>query len=131
MAKAIWKGLQMRDDVKVKVDLEAEDSLAVRLNSMEVTGARPEGSVRDTLQRQAQAISKETTWLEGGAPGLVEVDGVSNATLMRSKKPEGGRFIQVVLKGGDSIQVEAKGGATHLSRENYEKLKDLLTGLVE
>jgi hypothetical protein len=50
---------------------------------------------------------------------------------MRSKKPEGGRFIQVVLKGGDSIQVEAKGGATHLSRENYEKLKDLLTGLVE
>ena len=121
----------MRDDVKIKVDLEAEDSLAVRLNRMEVTGARPEGSVRDTLQRQAQAITKETTWLEGGAPGLVEVDGVANAAMMRSKKPEGGRFIQVVLRGGDSIQVEAKGGATHLSRENYEKLKDLLTGLVE
>ena len=131
MAKAIWKGLQMRDDVKVKADLEAEDTLAVRLNSLHVTGAPPEGSVRDALERQTQTIARETTWLEGGAPGLVEVDGVSNAALMRSKKPEGGRFIQVVLRGGDSIQLEAKGGSTHLSRENYEKLKDLLTGLVE
>ena len=131
MAKAIWKGLQMRDDVKVKADLEAEDTLAVRLNSLQVTGSRPEGSVREALQRQTQAIAKEATWFEGGAPGIVEVDGVSNAALMRSQKPEAGRFIQVVLRNGDSIQVEAKGGATHLSRENYEKLKDLLTGLVE
>jgi hypothetical protein len=120
----------MRDDVKVKADLEAEDTLAVRLNSLQVTGARPEGSVRDAIQRQAQAIAKDATGFEGGPIGLVEVDGVSNAALMRSEKPQAGRFIQVVLRNGDSIQVEAKGGSTHLSRENYEKLRDLLTGLV-
>ena len=120
----------MRNDVNVKVDLEAEDSLAVRLNSMEVTGTRPEGAVRETLQRQAQAIQKEATWFESGPLGLVEVDGVSNAVLMRSQKPEAKKFVQVVLRNGDSIKVEARGGATHLSRENYEKLTELLTGLV-
>lgn len=120
----------MRNDVDIKVDLEAEDSLAVRLNSMEVSGARPSGPVRDVLQRQVQAIQKEAKGFEGGQLGVVEVDGVSNAALMRSQKPEGKRFVQVVLKNGDSIKVEAKGGATHLSRENYEKLKELLSGLV-
>jgi hypothetical protein len=131
MAKAIWKGLQMRNDVNVKTDLEAEDSLAVRLNSMEVTGTRPDGAVRETLQRQAQAIQKEATWFETGPLELVEVDGVSNAVLMRSQKPEAKKFVQVVLRNGDSIKVEAKGGSTHLSRENYEKLTELLTGLVK
>jgi hypothetical protein len=122
----------MRDDVKVKADLEAEDTLAVRLNSLKVTGASPEGSVRDAIQRQAQTIAKEATWFEGGPVGVVEVDGVSNAAMMRSEKPaKPGRFVQVVLRNGDSIEVEAKGGATHLSRENYDRLKDLLTGLVE
>ena len=132
MAKAIWKGLPMRDDVTVKADLEAEDTLAVRLNSLQVTGARPEGPVRDAIQRQAQTIAKDAMWFEGGPIGLVEVDGVSNAAMMRSEKPaKPGRFVQVVLRNGDSIQVEAKGGATHLSRENYEKLRELLTTLVE
>jgi hypothetical protein len=119
----------MRDDVKVRVDLEAEDTLAVRLRTLSVEGPALETSVRDTLQRQTRAILDKVTWLEGGL-ALIEVDGISSAVLLRSQKPEEGRFVQIVLRNGNSIQVEARGGAVHLSRENYEKLLGLLTGLV-
>jgi len=120
----------MRDDVKVKVDLEAEDTLAVRLRTLSVEGPASEVSARETLQRQTRAILDKVTWLEGGGLSLIEVDGVSSAVLLRSQKPEEGRFVQIVLRNGNSIQVEARGGAAHLSRENYEKLLGLLTDLV-
>jgi hypothetical protein len=58
------------------------------------------------------------------------VDGVSNAVLMRSAKPEGKRFVQVVLRNGNSIEVEAHGGAVHLAREKYERLTETLVDLV-
>jgi hypothetical protein len=119
----------MRDDLKVTVDLEAEDTLAVRLRSLSVEGPPPATSVRETLQRQTQAILDGVTCLEGGL-ALIEVDGVSNAVLLRSPKPADGRFVQIVLRDGNSIHVEARGGAAHLSRENYEKLVELVTGLV-
>lgn len=119
----------MRDDVKVKVDLEAEDTLAVRLRTLTVDGPEPKSPVRQTLQRQARAILDGVTYLEGGL-ALIEVDGVSNAVLIRSHKPVDGRYVQIVLRNGNSVQVEAHGGAVHLARENYEKFVGLLTGLM-
>jgi hypothetical protein len=130
MAKTIWKGrLQMRDDLNVKIDLEAEDTLAVRLRALSVEGPRREIPAREALQRQTSAILEKVTYLEGGL-ALVEVDGVSEAVLIRSQKPVEGRFVQIVLRNGNSIRLEARGGAVHLSRENYEKLVALLTGLM-
>jgi hypothetical protein len=118
----------MRNDVNVKVNLEAEDTLAVRLNSLEVNADWTEGSVRDTLERQTQAILAQATLIEGGL-ALIEVDGVSNAVLLRSPKPSEGKFVQVVLRNGNSIELEAHGAPIHLARENYEKLVGVLTGL--
>lgn len=120
----------MRDDLKVDIDLEAEDTLAVRLRSLSVSGPSLTEAVGQTLQRQTQAILDNTTYLEGGLT-LIEVDGVSNAVLMRSRKPTEGRFVQIVLRNGNSIRVETRGGAAHLSRENYEKLLELLQGLLD
>jgi hypothetical protein len=119
----------MRDDLKVTVDLEAEDTLAVRLRSLTVEGPALATSVREAMQRQTRAILDGVTCLEGGL-ALIEVDGVSNAVLLRSQKPADGRFVQIVLRNGNSIRVEGRGGAVHLSRENYEKLLELLTDLV-
>jgi len=120
----------MRDDVTVKVDLEAEDTLAVRLNSLRVEGPRRDGvAVRDVLQRQTRAILKEADSFDGGL-ALIEVDGVSNAVLMRSAKPEGKRFVQIILRDGTSIVVEAHGGAIHLEREKYERLTETLVDLI-
>jgi hypothetical protein len=118
----------MRDDLKVEAILEAEDTLAVRLKSLRLSGPRPDGATRDVLQRQTRAILAEADRFEGGL-SLIEVDGVSNAVLMRSSKPPDGRYVQVVLRNGDSIELETVGGAAHLSRENYEKLLGVLQGL--
>ena len=119
----------MRNDVNVKVNLEAEDTLAVRLKSLEVKADWTEGSVRETLQRQTRAILERAALIEGGL-ALIEVDGVSNAVLLRSPKPTEGRFVQVVLRNGTSVELEAHGGSVLLARENYEKLLGLLTGLL-
>ena len=135
MAKAIWKGrvseVMDKDDVKVKVELEAEDTLAVRLKSLHVEGAPRTGPIRDVLERQTRTIVNEVNYLDGEL-ALIEVDGGKNAVQIRTKKPaEPGRFVEVILRGGNSINVEGRGGAVHVSRENYEKLVDTLKGLVQ
>jgi hypothetical protein len=118
----------MRNDVNVKVNLEAEDTLAVRLKSLEVKADWTEGSVRETLERQTVAILEKAALIEGGL-ALIEVDGVSNAVLLRSPKPNEGKFVQMVLRNGNSIELEVHGGSVHLAREKYEELVDVLTGL--
>ena len=122
MEKTIWKGRSlMRDDVKITVDLEAEDTLAVKLKSLRLQGPKVTVPARQVLERQTRGVLDVAGCFEGGL-SLLEVDGVSNAVLLRTPKPSEGRFVQVVLRNGDSIQVEAHGGATHLSRENYERV---------
>ena len=119
----------MRDDLTITVELEAEDTLAVRLTSLTVKGPKVVTPARETLERQAKAILAIGTSFEGGL-ALLEVDGVSNAVLMRSPKPTEGRFVQIVLRDGNSIRLEAHGGAIHLSRENYEKVREVFEGLL-
>ena len=128
--RIISKGrLRMRDDLTITVELEAEDTLAVRLTSLTVKGPKVAAPVRETLERQTKAILGVSACFDGGL-SLIEVDGVSSAVLMRSPKPVEGRFVQVVLRDGDSVRLEAHGGATHLSRENYEKVRDCFEGLL-
>jgi len=119
----------MRDDVNVQVNLEAEDTLAVRLIGLQVTGPRTTRSARELLESQVRTILDKCTYFEGGL-ALIEVDGTSDAALLRSAKPQDGKFVQIVLRRGNSIVLETRGGAAHLSRENYEKLLGVLTGLV-
>lgn len=119
----------MRDDVTVTVELEAEDTLAVRLTSLSIKGSKAAAPVRETLERQTKAILGLSACFEGGL-SLIEVDGVSNAVLMRSPKPIEGRFVQAVLRDGDSARLEAHGGATHLSRENYERVREVFEALL-
>ena len=120
----------MREDVKISVELEAEDSLAVRLKSLHAEGLPAKGSVREALERQTRGILDGAADCFEGGLALLEVDGVSNAALMRTPKPAEGRFVEVVLRNGNSIKVEARGGATHLSREKYDKLTEVITNLV-
>jgi hypothetical protein len=120
-----------RDDVKVKAEFEAEDTLAVRLKSLHVEGAPRTGPIRDVLEKQARTIVEDVKYLDGEL-AMIEVDGGANAVQIRTKKPaEVGRFVEVILRGGNSINVEGKGGAVHVSRENYGKLVETLKGLVE
>ena len=104
MAKAIWKGrLPMHDDVTTKVELEAEDTLAVRLKSLHVRSVKDVTASRDLLSRQWEAV-------------------LAKAVLLRTPKPEEGRYVQVILRGGNSIELDTRGGALFMEREKYEKL---------
>jgi hypothetical protein len=116
------------DGVKVSVDLEASDSLAVRLNGMRVEGSgQPEPS---RLQEQTRKIVDEVTYLDGQL-AMIEVDGVSNAVQIRTKKPELPKYVEVILRGGNVITVEAKAAPVHVSQENLEKLTETLVRLVK
>ena len=119
----------MRDDVKITVDLEAEDTLAVKLKSLRLQGPKVTVPARQVLERQTRGVLDVAGCFDGGL-SLLEVDGVSNAVLLRTPKPTEGRFVEVVLKNGNSIHVEARGGAAHLSRENYEKVLEKFEGLL-
>ena len=119
-----------RQDVVIKEELEAQDTLAVRLKKLHVEGAPRTGPVREVLEKQARTIVKDVNYLDGEL-ALIEVDGGANAVQIRTKKPaEAGKFVEVILRGGNSISVEGRGGAVHVSRENYEKLRETLKGLV-
>ena len=86
------------------------------------------------LEKQARAIVENVTYLDGEL-SLIEIDGVSNAVQIRSKKPapaaeSGARFVEIVLRNGNLITVEARGSALHVSRENYNRLIETLVGLL-
>ena len=122
------------DGISVKTELEAEDSLAVLLKRIRLEGPRPETSVPALLEKQARAIVENVTYLDGEL-SLIEIDGVSNAVQIRSKKPapaaeSGARFVEIVLRNGNLITVEARGSALHVSRENYNRLIETLVGLL-
>ena len=113
------------EGIKVTVDLEASDTLAVLLKSIRAEGAvKQPGRLRD----QARAIVDGVTYLDGEL-ALIEVDGVSNAVQIRSKKAQP-RFVEVILRDGNLITVDCKGGTVHVSQENLQKLTDTLVSLV-
>ena len=119
----------MDDGIRVKAEIEAEDTLALRLKSLHVEGRPPQNAVRQALERQTRAILDRVTYLDGEL-AVIEVDGISNAVQIRTKKPLEGRFVEIVLRGGNTITLQARGGALHMSRENYAKLVDTLREVV-
>ena len=121
----------MDKGVLISEEFEAEDTLAVRLKKLRVEGAPRTGPIREALEKQARTIVKDVTYLDGEL-SLIEVDGRANAVQIRTKAPaEKEKFVEVILRGGNSISVESRGGSVHVARENYEKLKETLRGLVE
>ena len=122
------------DGIRVNMELEAEDTLAVRLKRLELEGPEPKAEVRSVLEKQTRGILEQVQYLDGEL-GLIEVDGVSNAVQIRSKKPEaqpsGKRYAEVVLRGGNQITVEAHGAPLHVSKENYKRLIETLADLLK
>lgn len=106
----------MDDEVKVTAEIEATDQLG-----MLVKRVQAEAPHAGDLQKQALAIVEKIDYL-GCELKVVEVDGVSNAVQIRSKKPMAGGFIEVILRGGNSLSLERKGEPLHISKSDYEKL---------
>ena len=121
------------DGISVRTELEAEDTLAVLLKKISLEGPARKTPVRTVLEKQARTIVEKVDYLDGEL-ALLEVDGVSNAVQIRSKKPITSestvRFVEIILRNGNSITVEARGAALHVSRENYNRLVETLARLL-
>src|SRR5580765_6996023 len=109
----------MDNEVKVDVELEAEDTLGVLLKRVRVELPR-----KGDLRKQAKLVIEKLTYLDDLR--LIEVDGVSDAVLIRSAKPAPEGFTEVILRNGNSLVIERKGAALHISRATLDRLiKDL------
>jgi hypothetical protein len=104
------------DDVKVTADIEAEDQLGMLVRSVKLEALRP-----GDLRRQATAIVEKIDYL-GSDLKVIEVDGVSNAVQIRSRKPLADGFIEIILRGGNFLSLERKGAPLHISKSDYERL---------
>ena len=104
------------DDVRVTAEIEATDQLGMLVKRVQV-----ETTDRGDLRKQAAAIVHRIDYL-GCELKVIEVDGVSNAVQIRSRKPAADGFIEVVLSGGNYLSLERKGAPLHISKNDYERL---------
>lgn len=104
------------DEVKVTAEIEASDQLGMLVRRVQV-----ESPVRGDLEKQAAAIVEKIDYL-GCELKVVEVDGVSKAVQIRSKKAAADGFIEVILRGGNFASLERKGAPLHISRSDFDRL---------
>jgi hypothetical protein len=104
------------DDIKVTAEIEATDQLGMLLRRVEV-----ETPQAGDLRKQAAAIVEQIDYL-GCELKVIEVDGVSKAVQIRSKKPQADGYIEIVLRGGNRLTLEKRGAPLHIAKGDYERL---------
>ena len=104
------------DEIKVTADIEATDQLGMLLRKVQL-----ESPVPADLRKQAGTIIEKIDYL-GCELKLIEVDGVSKAVQIRSRKPAADGFVEVILRGGTSVSLERKGAPLHISRKDFDRL---------
>jgi hypothetical protein len=104
------------DEIKVTADIEATDQLGMLVRKIQL-----ESPVQTNLLTQAGTIIKKIDYL-GCELKLIEVDGVSKAVQIRSKKPTADGFVEVILRGGTFVSLERKGAPLHISRKDFDRL---------
>jgi hypothetical protein len=108
------------DEVKVTTDIEATDQLGMLVRRVQVESLR-----KGDLRKQAASIVEKITYL-GTELKVIEVDGVSDAVQIRSKKPAQDGYVEVILRRGNYLSLERKGAPLHISKGDFDKLiKDL------
>jgi hypothetical protein len=104
------------DEVKVTTDIEATDQLGMLVRRVQLEAVR-----KGDLRKQATAVVEKVTYL-GCELKVIEVDGVSNAVQIRSKKAAEDGYIEVVLRDGNYVSLERKGTPLLLSKADQERL---------
>ncbi len=104
------------DEIKVTAEIEATDQLGMLLKRVQVEAPRT-----GDLRKQAAAIVEKIDYL-GCELKVIEVDGVSNAVQIRSRKVVPDGFIEIVLRTGNFLSLERKGAPLHISKADYERL---------
>ena len=112
------------NEVKVTTDIETTDLLGMLVRSIQLESPR-----KGDLRKQAEAVVEKITYL-GSELKVIEVDGVSNAVQIRSRKPAGDGYVEIILRGGNFLSLERKPAALHISRGDFERLTRDLTEII-
>lgn len=104
------------DELKITTDIEASDQLGMLVRRVQI-----ESPVPGDLRKQAAGIVDKIDYL-GCELKVIEVDGVSKAVQIRSKKPAPDGYIEVVLRRGDYLSLERKGAPLHISKSDFDRL---------
>jgi hypothetical protein len=112
------------DEVKVTTDIEATDLLGMLVRRIQLESPR-----KGDLRKQAQEVVERITYL-GSELKVIEVDGVSNAVQIRSKKPAENGYVEVILRGGNFLSLERKPASLHISKGDFERLIKELTEIL-
>lgn len=115
---------EVKDGVKITTDIEATDLLGMLVRKIEL-----ESPHKGDLRKQAHEVVEKITYL-GGELKVIEVDGVSNAVQIRSRKPEANGYVEVILRGGNFLSLERKPASLHISKGDFERLIGELTGIL-
>jgi hypothetical protein len=127
MEKNTWRRKSMdevRDGVKITTDIEATDLLGMLVRKIQF-----ESPHKGDLRKQAQEVVEKITYL-GGELKVIEVDGVSNAVQIRSRKLEANGYVEVILRGGNFLSLERKPASLHISKGDFERLVGELTAIL-
>jgi len=111
-------------NLKVTVDTEAEDQLAVVVRKITI-----ESPDKSDVKTQALAVVERINYLPGGELKVIEVDGPRNAVQIRSSKPVDGAFVEVILRDGNYLSLERRPSSLFLSKADYERLVIDLRGI--
>jgi len=112
------------DEVKVTTDIEATDLLGMLVRRIQLESPR-----KGDMRKQAQEVVERITYL-GSELKVIEVDGVSNAVQIRSKKPAENGYVEVILRGGNFLSLERKPASLHISKGDFERLIKELTEIL-
>ena len=112
------------DEVKVTTDIEATDLLGMLVRRIQLESPR-----KGDMRKQAQEVVERITYL-GSELKVIEVDGVSNAVQIRSKKPAENGYVEVILRGGNFLSLERKAASLHISKGDFERLIKELTEIL-
>ena len=112
------------DEVRVTTNIEAADLLGMLVRRIQIESPR-----KGDLQKQAQAVVEKITYL-GSELQVIEVDGVSNAVQIRSRKPAEDGYVEIILRGGNFLSLERKPAALHISKGDFERLVRDLTEII-
>ena len=112
------------DELKITTDIEATDQLGMLVRRIQI-----EAPSKGDLRKQAAAIVEKVTYL-GSELKVIEVDGVSDAVQIRSKKPAEDGYVEVILRHGNYLSLERKGAALHISKGDFDKLVKDLKGIL-
>jgi hypothetical protein len=104
------------DEPKVMTDIEAVDQFGMLVRRIQIESPR-----KGDLEKQASAIVGKISYL-GGELKVIEVDGVSHAVQIRSRKPEADGFIEIILRDGNWLSLERKPAPLHVSKRDFERL---------